>query len=307
MATIFLKVKNSGEGTLSGAVDGSTDPVTVALQAGEGAKFPTTFPFDLTIDNEILRARSKPSSDSFLCDRAQQSTTIASHAINAVVELRVTAETITEIQDAINSLETDTHTELHGQEDHPTPGTPLQIDIGDVAIVGGSAAPASALHQHPFPAPSANYPAPVASAGTDGTATTAALSDHVHPHGSGYLPDAHHDQAHTHPLVEVTGFPINAAQHGAFGGGNLHAEYLQEILHFSSSIPGHHAPVTAGVAIGVSGQQVFHDVDGGAVDLHPLHQLRSEAHSGGGYGKDYARIPIASGAFPDGFIANEGA
>ena len=32
----------------------------------------------------------------------------------------------------------------------------------------------------------------------DGTATTPARSDHVHAHGDGYLPDAHHDQAHDH-------------------------------------------------------------------------------------------------------------
>ena len=67
----------------------------------------------------------------------------------------------------------------------------------------------------------------------------------------------------------------------------------------------HHDPVTVGAALGISDQQVFHDIEVGIGDLHPGYQLKSAAHTGGGYGKMYGEIIIASGVFPDGFIAEE--
>lgn len=71
------------------------------------------------------------------------------------------------------------------------------INIGDAAAAGTGTEAARGDHQHAHPAPTAGYPLDVAAAESDGAATTPARSDHVHAHGSGYLPDAHHNQAHT--------------------------------------------------------------------------------------------------------------
>lgn len=56
----------------------------------------------------------------------------------------------------------------------------------------------------------AGYPIDVAATEADGTSASAARSDHRHAHGSGYLPDAHHNDAHTHIGTYGT-FPTVAA------------------------------------------------------------------------------------------------
>jgi len=66
------------------------------------------------------------------------------------------------------------------------------IDIGDGAVAGSSRDFSDAAHQHAFPAPGAGYAVDVAAAEDDGVASTPARSDHQHAHGTGYLPDAHH-------------------------------------------------------------------------------------------------------------------
>lgn len=53
------------------------------------------------------------------------------------------------------------------------------------------------------------YPVDVAAVEADGVAATVPRADHVHAHGSGYLPNAHHNQAHS----------IIGADHTAFPGG----------------------------------------------------------------------------------------
>ncbi len=77
-------------------------------------------------------------------------------------------------------------------------GTPSTQAFSDAAAVGTGPAASMTDHKHAMPAlPGAGYPVDVAAAEADGTAVTPARSDHVHAHGSGYLPDAHHNQAHT--------------------------------------------------------------------------------------------------------------
>jgi hypothetical protein len=71
------------------------------------------------------------------------------------------------------------------------------IDIGDAAAEGAAITHSRADHQHQFSAPAGGYPLDVAAAEDDGVGTAPARSDHVHAHGSGYLPDAHHGQSHS--------------------------------------------------------------------------------------------------------------
>jgi len=108
-ATTFLQAKNSARSTAAGVIDGATDPVTFSVATGEGALFPATAsgPFMVSIDNEILKCTSR-TVDALTCARAQEGTSIAAHALGASVQLRVTAEQITDLQTAINALELQT-------------------------------------------------------------------------------------------------------------------------------------------------------------------------------------------------------
>lgn len=85
----FLVVKNDAISTLAAGVNSSETAWTVA--SGEGALFPSTFPFHLTVEDEIVSCTAR-STDSLTVVRAQQGTSGAAHAAGISVELRVTAK-----------------------------------------------------------------------------------------------------------------------------------------------------------------------------------------------------------------------
>lgn len=99
--TTFLNPKNNARSRLAASI-GAAD-TTLTVSTGDGAKFPNA-PFVITVDNEIMRVTSK-TGDTFTVTRAVEGTTAASHSSGALVELRVTAGAITEIQTAVNNLE----------------------------------------------------------------------------------------------------------------------------------------------------------------------------------------------------------
>jgi len=105
--------------------------------------------------------------------------------------------------------------------------------------------------------------ADVASAEAAGTSETTPRGDHVHAHGSGYLPNAHHNQAHAIDGADHTG-AITSAQHGTFASGDLHPEYQTPAEHTAvgDSSP-HHAAVSLAADIdtilGLSVQQLTLD------------------------------------------------
>lgn len=97
MATSFLKLKNNARSYLSASISDSDTSLTLA--SDDGASFPSTYPFDITINNEILRCTSR-ATDTLTVERAQQGTTATSHDQYDAVELRITAkhfDDITEI------------------------------------------------------------------------------------------------------------------------------------------------------------------------------------------------------------------
>lgn len=77
----------------------------------------------------------------------------------------------------------------------PAAGYPVDADFAAEAD-GTATNPARADHRHHVTTPAAGYPLDVAAAEADGTANEPARADHVHAHGSGYLANAHHTQAH---------------------------------------------------------------------------------------------------------------
>jgi hypothetical protein len=99
--TTFLKVKNNAISTLAAGVNDSETAWTVA--SGEGANFPSTFPFHLSVEDEIVSCTAR-STDSLTVVRAQQGTAAAAHASGISVTLRVTAKHFDDITDELNSI-----------------------------------------------------------------------------------------------------------------------------------------------------------------------------------------------------------
>lgn len=93
----FLQVKNRAVSTLASGITNVATSLTVA--SGEGALFPSTFPFHITIENEILECTAR-STDTLTVTRAAEGTSAAAHNAGVAVELRITAGIIQELQAA---------------------------------------------------------------------------------------------------------------------------------------------------------------------------------------------------------------
>ena len=104
MATTFLKVKNRALSTLASDITDSDLSLTVA--AGEGALFPSTYPFHITIEDEILTCTNR-STDTLTVTRAAEGTSAAAHTAGKAVVLRITAQLLSDLDSAVNAIEND--------------------------------------------------------------------------------------------------------------------------------------------------------------------------------------------------------
>ncbi len=102
MATTFLVPKNNAYSTLASGIDDVALSLVVA--AGEGARFPSTYPFHITIDSEILECTNR-AVDTLTVTRSAESTSAASHNAGATVRLNITAEALSDLNTAVNAIE----------------------------------------------------------------------------------------------------------------------------------------------------------------------------------------------------------
>lgn len=102
--TTFHKVTNNATGILQSTID--NDDTSFSLASGEGSLFPVSGPFFISIEDEILDVLSRTSDTFTVSTRGAQGTVATSHPNGATVNLFYTAEQIEELQDAINSNET---------------------------------------------------------------------------------------------------------------------------------------------------------------------------------------------------------
>ena len=84
----YLKIKNRSSSALAADITDAATSLTVTT--GEGAKFPSSGDFNITIEDEILKCTAR-STDTLTVTRAQETTTAAAHAAGISVELRITA------------------------------------------------------------------------------------------------------------------------------------------------------------------------------------------------------------------------
>ncbi len=101
--TEFLVVKNRAISTLAGDINDSVTALTVAT--GEGTNFPSTFPFHITMEDEICSVTARTGDSFGTIVRAQQGTSAAAHVAGVSVQLRKTAKEITDLNTAVNALE----------------------------------------------------------------------------------------------------------------------------------------------------------------------------------------------------------
>ena len=100
----YLKVKNRAESTLASGITDVATSLTVAT--GEGANFPTAS-FNITIDDEILFCSSR-STDVLTVVREQEGTTGVAHDADAVIELRITAGIIENLERGCGQINVET-------------------------------------------------------------------------------------------------------------------------------------------------------------------------------------------------------
>lgn len=137
MATSFLVVQNRAFSKLAAAVNNSTTTFTVT--AAEGANFPSTYPFHLTIEDEIVSCTNR-STDIMTVVRARQGTSAVTHPNKAYVALNITAKSVTDLNTALNTVEDayiakalfDAHTIIIAISDD----TPVKLDVAASRIVG---------------------------------------------------------------------------------------------------------------------------------------------------------------------------
>ncbi len=105
--TTFLEPKNNAFSTLSAGIDGAVTAIPVA----DVSKFPSTYPYHLSLEEEIVKVAGKSGSNLDPCTRAQEGTAAVSHGSGVLIELLITAEAVSEVHDAILALETGQYTD----------------------------------------------------------------------------------------------------------------------------------------------------------------------------------------------------
>lgn len=114
----FLVPKNNAESTLLSDITSSA--LSLTLISGGGSKFPSIFPFNITIDNEILQC-SANANDVLTVTRAQEGTIAAAHVVGALVRLNITAKAIQDLNSAVNYME------IHWED-------PISLNSGTLTI-----------------------------------------------------------------------------------------------------------------------------------------------------------------------------
>jgi len=107
----WLKFTNRGQSTISGGI-GDGD---LALVVADPSKFPSTFPFRLTIDDEIVEVASGDGDgvDPYVISRGKEGTTPAAHLDGAIVRLNITAGIVEQVHSVVDAHDVAT-TGVHG-------------------------------------------------------------------------------------------------------------------------------------------------------------------------------------------------
>lgn len=101
MATTFLEVVNNAESRLSAGINAAV----VSMVVVDGSSFPSSFPFHVTVDAEIIAVGARAGNTLSDLTRGQQGTGAAAHSASTKVQLRVTAKSVADLNVTVNTLE----------------------------------------------------------------------------------------------------------------------------------------------------------------------------------------------------------
>ena len=103
MATIFLVPKNDAVTALD--ADITAGATTLTVLSGDGSLFPSTFPFHVSIEEEIMEVGARSGDVLSTLTRGSESTSAAAHIRTAVVDLLITAQAVSDLNAAVNEVE----------------------------------------------------------------------------------------------------------------------------------------------------------------------------------------------------------
>ena len=103
MATAFLKVSDRAASTLASGISNSATSLTVA--SGEGALFPSAFPFYITIGVERISVAARSTDTLSSLTRGVDGTSGTAASTGATVQLNIVSKHISDLNTAVNTLE----------------------------------------------------------------------------------------------------------------------------------------------------------------------------------------------------------
>ncbi len=123
--TSFLVPFNNAEGVLDAGID--EDDTELTLETGDGAAFPSTFSFHVTIGGTEIVEVTGRTGDVLTIGRGEESTPPVIHEAGETVRLNITAEYLSQVQAAVNVIEG------MDVEDWPTSGGTGTAPVSDGA------------------------------------------------------------------------------------------------------------------------------------------------------------------------------
>ncbi|KKL60219.1 hypothetical protein LCGC14_2207520, partial [marine sediment metagenome] len=203
MATSFLVVKNRATSKLAAAL--TSGALSVDVTAGEGSEFPSTYPFHITIEDEILEV-TDVTTDTLTFTRAAQGTSAAAHPNKAHVFLNITAKSVTDLNTAVNAIE------------------------NDYAAASGLATLNASTKVVQQPASITDHLDDTAG-GTNGVVTKAPTSNVMYDHANAGDPHTGYRLESADHSHQTTGLQAGKLDHGAALNGLGDNDHTQYILH----------------------------------------------------------------------------
>jgi len=177
--TSWLQAKNNASSLLAAGIDARQN--TLAVKSSEGSRFPSVFPFRVTVENEIMECTNRVD-DVLTVTRGVEDTTAAAHVINKAVRLNITASIITQMQGEIDLKIPKSLVDARGDIVTATAdNTPARFPLGsDGQLLRARPSEATGLKWEDFPTGVAII--------TTGTYTGNGTANRAITHGLGSIP-----------------------------------------------------------------------------------------------------------------------